>query len=99
MLLQHKKELGRKRVAEVVVFRDEVKPKYDSPAVQIVFKIKDVPSTEPGELGEKMEQGMRDVQGHGEVRVRSVVRREEGNKKLRVHEFRFSRRDRRWQVS
>jgi hypothetical protein len=49
MLLQHKKELGRKRVAEVVVFKDEVKSKYDSPAVQIVFKIEDVPPTEPGE--------------------------------------------------
>jgi hypothetical protein len=87
MLVQHKRELGRKCVVEVVVFRDEVKSKYDSPAVQIVFRIEDVPPTIP------------DLQGHGDVRVRSVVGREEGNGMLRVHEFRLSRGDRRWQVS
>jgi hypothetical protein len=92
MLLQHKKQLGRKRVAEVVVFRDEVKPKYDSPAVQIVFKIEDVPPTEP-------DREMPDVQGHGDVRVRSLFRREEGNGMLRVREFRLSRWDTSGQVS
>jgi hypothetical protein len=86
MLVQHKRELGRKRVAEVIVFRDQVKPKYDSPAVQIVFRIEDVPSTMP------------DVQGHGDVQVRSVIRKEEGNGMLRVHEFRLSRGDGRRQV-
>jgi hypothetical protein len=66
MLLQHKKELGRKHVTEVLVFRDELKMIADQPAVHIVFRIEDVPPLEPGKPGkpgEKPDEEMPDVEG------------------------------------
>jgi hypothetical protein len=96
MLLQHKKELGLKHVTEVLVFRDELKKIADQPAVQIVFRIEDVPPPEPerpGKLGEKPDEEMTDVEGPGGVQVRHVLRREDGNGMLRVHEFRLSSGD------
>jgi hypothetical protein len=71
MLLRHKKELGLKYVIEVLVFRDELKKIADQPAVQIVFRIEDVPPQEPerpGKPGEKPVEEMQDVQGPGECR-------------------------------
>jgi hypothetical protein len=66
MLLQHKKELGLKHVTEVLVFRDELKMIADQPAVQIVFRIEDVPPPEPekpGKVGEcRMYKGRRECQ-------------------------------------
>jgi hypothetical protein len=92
MLLQHKKELGLKHVTEVLVFRDELKKIADQPAVQIVFRIEDVPPSEPeklGKPGEKPDEEMPDLQGPGGVQVRHVLRRDDRNDMLRVHEFRL----------
>jgi hypothetical protein len=96
MLLQHKKELGLKHVTEVLVFRDELKMIADQPAVQIVFRIEDVPPPEPekpGKVGEKPDEEMPDVQGPEGVSVRHVDRRVDGNGMLRVHEFRLRNGD------
>jgi hypothetical protein len=92
MLLQHKKELGRKHVTEVLVFRDELKMIADQPAVQIVFRIEDVPPPEPekpGKPGEKPDEEMSDVQGPCGVQVRPLVRRDDKNSMLHVNEFRL----------
>jgi hypothetical protein len=99
MLLQHKKELGLKHVTEVLVFRDELKMIADQPAVQIVFRIEDVPPLEPeklGKLGKKPDEEMSDIGGPGGVQARRVVRRDDGNGMLRVHEFRLRSAD--WEV-
>jgi hypothetical protein len=96
MLLQHKKELGLKHVTEVLVFRDELKMIADRPAVQIVFRIEDVPPPEPekpGKLGEKPDEEMPDVEGSEGVQVRHIERRDDRNGMLRVHEFRLSSGD------
>jgi hypothetical protein len=99
MLLQHKKELGLKYVIEVLVFRDELKKIADQPAVQIVFRIEDVPPPELEKPGEKPDEEMPDVQGPEGVSVRHVVRRDDRNGILRVHEFRLSSGDEEEKVS
>jgi hypothetical protein len=99
MLLQHKKELGLKHVTEVLVFRDELKMIADQPAVQIVFRIEDVPPQEPerpGKPGEKPVEEMPDVQAHGGVSVRHIEKRDDGHSMLHVHEFRLRSAD--WEV-
>jgi hypothetical protein len=95
MLLQHKKELGLKHVTEMLVFRDELKKIADQSAVQIVFRIEDVPPPEPerpGKPGEKPDEEMVDVQGPCGVQVRHLVRRDDKNS-MRVNEFRLSSGD------
>jgi hypothetical protein len=100
MLVQDKRELGRKHVAQVFLFRDQKKTTgKDSPALQLVYKIQNVPDPQPEEKpGEKRYQEVPNAQGHGTIRVRQVVRREEGERMLRVQEFRV-RRDGKVRVS
>jgi len=57
LLAQHKAELGTKHVTEVVIFRDNFD--YLTPYVQLLFRIKDVPSPAPdpapgAELGQAL---------------------------------------------
>jgi hypothetical protein len=93
MLVQQKRELGRKHVAQVFLFRDQKKATgKDSPALQLVYKVQNVPEPQPEKPSEKqVDEEKLDGQGHWAIRVRQVVRREEGERMLRVNEFRLRR--------
>ena len=58
MLAQHKAELGIKHVTEIVIFRDNYQGL--TPYVQLLFKIKDVPSPAPDPApGAESDQALR----------------------------------------
>lgn len=105
LLLQHKAELGIKRITEIIIFKDDVLPGAPDPeddeeedvVVHLLYKIADVPP--PKELED---EDMPDDDNHGnkentKAKLNNgiglggrVVRREYmAGKSVRVHEFRM----------